>query len=70
MSIRTVSQADRFEKLLNNLPRWREERLPGARAIHSTYDRAASTVLKWLFLALHDVQAVTTYEYILPFIVS
>lgn len=69
MSIRGVSQAARFQGLLEKLPRWREERLPGARAIRSTYDRAASTILKWLFLALHDVQAVSTYEYVLPFIV-
>jgi proteasome activator subunit 4 len=70
MSIRTVSQASRFQELLEKLPQWREERLPGARAIRSTYDRAASTILKWLFLALHDVPAVSTYAYVLPFIVG
>ena len=70
MSIKTVSQASRFQELLEKLPRWREERLPGARATRSTYDRAASTILKWLYLALHDVPAVSTYAYVLPFIVS
>ena len=70
MSIRTVSQSSRFDDLLRNFIIWRGQRYPGARAIQSTYDRAASTVLKWLFLALHDIQAVSVYDYVLPFIVS
>jgi len=70
MSIRTVSQSSRFGDLLRNFTIWRGQRHPGARAIQSTYDRAASTVLKWLFLALHDIQAVSVYDYVLPFIVS
>jgi proteasome activator subunit 4 len=70
MSIRTVSQTSRFDDLLRNFTVWRGQRHPGARAIHSTYDRAASTVLRWLILALHDIQAVSVYDYVLPFIVS
>ncbi|PVF98837.1 hypothetical protein CPB86DRAFT_757643 [Serendipita vermifera] len=68
MSIREGSQLSRFKKLLPELERWRTERLPGARAIHSQYDRAASTILKWLFLGLHDIQAVSSYAYVIPFI--
>jgi proteasome activator subunit 4 len=70
MSIRTVSQSSRFNELLRNFAVWRGQRHPGARAIHSTYDRAASTVLRWLLLGLHDIQAVSVYEYVVPFIVS
>lgn len=68
MSIRTASQTSQFTELLQKFATWRTQRYPGARAIHSTYDRAASTVLKWLFLGLHDIQAVSIYEYVLPFI--
>jgi hypothetical protein len=70
MSIRQGFLFSRFKKFLPDLERWRMERLPGARAIHSQYDRAASTILKWLFLGLHDIQAVSSYAYVIPFIVS
>ena len=70
LGVRDVCHKQRFTKLVPQFVLWRDQRLPGARAIHSTYDRAASTVMKWLFLGLHDVQAISTYEYLLPFIVS
>ena len=70
LGVRDVYHKQRFTKLIQQFVLWRDQRLPGARAIHSTYDRAASTVMKWLFLGLHDVQAISTYEYLLPFIVS
>ncbi|KAG8866672.1 hypothetical protein FRC20_007837 [Serendipita sp. 405] len=68
MSIRNFPLSGRFQELLPRFAQWRTERLPGARAIHSTYDRAATTVLKWLFMALHDIQATSTYDYIVPFV--
>ena len=70
LGVRDVYHKQRFTKLIQQFVVWRDQRLPGARAIHSIYDRAASTVMKWLFLGLHDVQAISTYEYLLPFIVS
>jgi len=70
LGVRDVYHKQQFTKLIQQFVVWRDQRLPGARAIHSIYDRAASTVMKWLFLGLHDVQAISTYEYILPFIVS
>jgi len=70
MSIRTASLLSRFDGLLRQFTVWHSQRFLGARAIQSTYDRAASTVLKWLFSGLHDIQAVSIYEYVLPFIVS
>lgn len=70
MSIRSVYHKDRFLSLIGDFAIWRNERFEGARAIHSKYDRAASTILKWLYLGLHDVEAVSTYQYVLPFMVS
>ncbi|CCA68831.1 hypothetical protein PIIN_02692 [Serendipita indica DSM 11827] len=67
-SIRRPHHHSRFKELIQQFGKWREERLPGARAIHSRYDRTAATVLKWLFLGLHDIHAVSIYEYVLPFI--
>jgi proteasome activator subunit 4 len=39
MSIRGTYHQGRVEELVSKFKVWREERLPGARAFQSTYDR-------------------------------
>ena len=39
MSIRGTYHQERVEELVSKFKVWREERLPGARAFQSTYDR-------------------------------
>jgi proteasome activator subunit 4 len=39
MSIRGTYHKERVEELVHKFKSWREERLPGARAFQSTYDR-------------------------------
>ncbi|KAJ3576138.1 hypothetical protein NP233_g640 [Leucocoprinus birnbaumii] len=45
---------------------WRKERSPGVRAFQSTYDRVGTTVCKWLYQSLHDLHAISAFDYILP----
>ena len=70
MGIRGTYHKDRIEELVDGFKAWREERIPGARAFQSKYDRIGVTVCKWLFQSLHDVQANSTFDYILPLMVS
>lgn len=39
MGVRGIFHEGRVMELVNNFPKWREERLPGVRAFQSTYDR-------------------------------
>ncbi|EJD55475.1 hypothetical protein AURDEDRAFT_109790 [Auricularia subglabra TFB-10046 SS5] len=66
LGIRNGYHVKRIAELVIKFPEWREQRLPGTRAFQSTYDRVGVTVCKWLFQAFHDVQAVCTFDYILP----
>lgn len=69
MGIRGTYHARRVSELVSNFKIWREERVPGARAFQSKYDRVGVMVCKWLFQALHDVQASSVFDYILPLMV-
>ncbi|KAF9785996.1 hypothetical protein BJ322DRAFT_1005050 [Thelephora terrestris] len=66
MSIRGTYHKERVEELVHKFKSWREERLPGARAFQSTYDRVGVMVCKWLFQLLHDTNATSAFDYILP----
>jgi len=41
-------------------------RVSGVRAFQSTYDRVGLTICKWLYQSLHDLHAISTFDYILP----
>ncbi|EMD41658.1 hypothetical protein CERSUDRAFT_110231 [Gelatoporia subvermispora B] len=66
LGIRGVYHKDRVLELTQKFEVWRNERLPGARAIQSTYDRVGILVCKWLFQMVHDTNAPAAYDYILP----
>ncbi|KAG5652289.1 hypothetical protein H0H81_005549 [Sphagnurus paluster] len=70
MGMRGVYHKDRVLELVERFKVWREERLPGVRAFQSTYDRVGVTVCKWLYQAVHDVHAISTFDYILPLMVG
>lgn len=69
MGMRGTYHKQRIEGLVEGFKIWREERVPGARAFQSKYDRVGVTVCKWLFQSLHDVQAGSIFDYILPLMV-
>ncbi|KAI0757264.1 hypothetical protein C8Q80DRAFT_1132754 [Daedaleopsis nitida] len=66
MGIRGVFHEDRVMELVEQFPIWRKDRLPGVRAFQSTYDRVGILVCKWLFQLIHDTNAVSAFDCILP----
>ncbi|KAI0724287.1 hypothetical protein C8T65DRAFT_714470 [Cerioporus squamosus] len=66
MGIRGIFHEDRVMELVQQFPSWRKERLPGVRAFQSTYDRVGILVCKWLFQLIHDTNAVSAFDCILP----
>lgn len=66
MSSRGTYHEGRVLELVKEFKVWRTERLPGARAFQSTYDRVGILVCKWLVQVLHDTHAMCTFNYIVP----
>ncbi|XP_006454756.1 hypothetical protein AGABI2DRAFT_215246, partial [Agaricus bisporus var. bisporus H97] len=66
MGMRGTYHRTRVLQLVDHFRTWRQERLPGVRAFQSTYDRVGTTVCKWLYLSLHDLHAISAFDYILP----
>jgi proteasome activator subunit 4 len=60
----------RVLELVKKFGVWRTERIPGVRAFQSTYDKVGVAVCKWLYQTVHDSQAISAFQYILPLMVS
>ncbi|KAF8226105.1 hypothetical protein L208DRAFT_1425249 [Tricholoma matsutake] len=65
MNIRGVYHKERILELVDRFQVWHRERVPGVRAFQCMYDRVGITVCKWLYQSLHDVHAISTFDYIL-----
>ncbi|CCM01642.1 uncharacterized protein FIBRA_03703 [Fibroporia radiculosa] len=70
MGIRGTYHRERVLDLVEKFDAWRMERLPGARAFQSTYDRVGILVCKWLFQIVHDINAAAAFDYVLPLMAS
>ncbi|KAG6837040.1 hypothetical protein H0H93_015903 [Arthromyces matolae] len=73
MGIRGMFHRDRILELVKRFQTWREERLPSAISPSSTSKakltmvvRVGILVCKWFYRTLHDVHAVSAFDYILP----
>ncbi|KAL7285721.1 hypothetical protein ACG7TL_000826 [Trametes sanguinea] len=66
MGSRGTFYEERVMELVKQFPVWRKERLPGVRAFQSTYDRVGILVCKWLFQLIHDTNAISAFDCILP----
>ncbi|KAK1232607.1 Proteasome activator BLM10 [Marasmius sp. AFHP31] len=66
MGVRGSYHKNRVNDIVSNFRKWSESRVPGVRAFQSDYDRAGVTVCKWLFQSLHDTNAISVFDYILP----
>ncbi|KAL4243081.1 BLM10 family protein [Abortiporus biennis] len=66
MGSRGLYHTDRVSELVVDFATWREKRLPGVRAFQSTYDRVGVLVCRWLFQMIHDTNAMSAFDYILP----
>ncbi|KAF7789227.1 hypothetical protein EIP86_000168 [Pleurotus ostreatoroseus] len=66
MHVRGSYHQGRVTELVKRFKIWREERLPGVRAFQSTYDRVGILVCRWLFQTIHDTNATSAFDYLLP----
>lgn len=66
MGMRGTFHQKRIQGLVESFKIWREERIPGIRAFQSKYDRVGITICKWLFQSLHDIHAISAFDYIVP----
>ncbi|KAF8203239.1 hypothetical protein BJ912DRAFT_842338 [Pholiota molesta] len=66
MSMRGTYHKGRVEELVDKFKEWRTARIPGVRAFQSSYDRFGITICKWLYQSIHDLHAISTFDYILP----
>lgn len=66
MGIRGTYHKKRVDGLVDRFKEWRMARVSGVRAFQSTYDRVGLTICKWLYQSLHDLHAISTFDYILP----
>lgn len=57
---------DALLNLVAEFPEMRENRLPGALAPRSPYDRKLMTIIRWLFTGLQEVNASSMFQYIIP----
>ncbi|KAF9243864.1 hypothetical protein BU15DRAFT_71975 [Melanogaster broomeanus] len=48
---------DRFQQVLQNLPKWKDQRFPPPRVSQSQYDKVGLTILLWLWLSFHGSEA-------------
>ncbi|TFK41322.1 hypothetical protein BDQ12DRAFT_768249 [Crucibulum laeve] len=66
LHIRDAWFLDRVNKILERLPKWREERLPPPRSTHSEYDKVGLTLLQWIWVSAHGPHACLIFPYIVP----
>nr|XP_019049698.1 proteasome activator subunit 4 [Kwoniella bestiolae CBS 10118]OCF28628.1 proteasome activator subunit 4 [Kwoniella bestiolae CBS 10118] len=65
MHIRSGLFMPQLQEIVESLPKWKEDRPHGPKAVLSTHDTAALTALSWLSVELSDVHAVATFPYII-----
>ncbi|WVQ63803.1 uncharacterized protein L199_001958 [Kwoniella botswanensis] len=65
MHIRSGLFMPQLQNIVDSLPKWKEDRPHGPKAVLSTHDTAALTALSWLSVELSDVHAVATFPYII-----
>ncbi|KIK95621.1 hypothetical protein PAXRUDRAFT_826811 [Paxillus rubicundulus Ve08.2h10] len=57
LGIRESVFDDRFQQVLQNLPKWKDQRLPPPRVAQSQYDKVGLTMLLWLWTSFHGSEA-------------
>ncbi|KAJ9106278.1 hypothetical protein QFC21_001423 [Naganishia friedmannii] len=59
------TMTEHVKRLLARLPEWRKERVPGPSAPQSTYDKAASTILRFGY-GLNELHASSVFDWAVP----
>ncbi|KDQ54780.1 hypothetical protein JAAARDRAFT_134622 [Jaapia argillacea MUCL 33604] len=66
MKLRDKRYLSRVIEILDQFPKWKEERFPPPRVNQSQYDKVGLTLLQWLWASCHGPQASLIFPYILP----
>ncbi|KAJ3798132.1 hypothetical protein GGU11DRAFT_782291 [Lentinula aff. detonsa] len=66
LHIREARYQGKISKLLAQLPKWREERLPPPRVSLSEYDKVGLTLLQWIWTSAYGSQACLIFNYAVP----
>ncbi|WVQ81077.1 hypothetical protein IAT38_003199 [Cryptococcus sp. DSM 104549] len=66
MHLRSGLFESAFSAAMSKLPELKESRSSGAKAVLSTHDNVALSVLAWLTVELSDVHGVAAFPYIIP----
>jgi len=64
--VRDSTHMSRILNLVERFPKWKAERLPGARVSHSTYDKVGLTVLSWIWTLAYTARAPAIFVYVKP----
>lgn len=59
------TMTEHVKRLIAKLPEWRKERIPGPSAPQSTYDKAASTILRFGY-GLNELHASSVFDWAVP----
>jgi proteasome activator subunit 4 len=59
------TMTEHVKRLIAKLPEWRKERVPGPSAPQSTYDKAASTILRFGY-GLNELHASSVFDWAVP----
>lgn len=59
------TMTEQVKALIAKLPEWRKERVPGPTASQSTYDKAASTILRFAY-GLNELHASSVFDWAVP----
>ncbi|KAJ9109876.1 hypothetical protein QFC19_001855 [Naganishia cerealis] len=59
------TMTEHVKRLISKLPEWRKERVPGPSAPQSTYDKAASTILRFAY-GLNELHASSVFDWAVP----
>ncbi|KAG1755009.1 uncharacterized protein EDB91DRAFT_1096702 [Suillus paluster] len=57
LQIRQGFFSDHVQSIIDNFPKWREERFPPPRVSQSRYDKVGLTMLLWLWVSLYSPEA-------------
>ncbi|KAI8995384.1 ARM repeat-containing protein [Trametes punicea] len=64
LHIREARYIGRISQIVNQLPAWKEERLPPPRVSQSQYDKVGLTILQWVWDFAHGPQAPLIFPYV------
>ncbi|THH18097.1 hypothetical protein EW146_g2829 [Bondarzewia mesenterica] len=66
LRIREALYMPRFLSIIQQMPKWKQERFPPPRVAQSQYDKVGLTLLRWIWASFYGPQAPLMFTYISP----